>query len=186
MLFEVRQLFSPLGLITVVLRGRTLRALEFEAGRARMLERLEQEHGDRPPVLMEGNDSGDVLRRLRAYFDGDLDAIAGIETDAPGTPFQRQVWAALRTIPAGRTLSYQELAAVVCRPAAVRAAGQANGRNPIAVVVPCHRVIGADGRLTGFGSGVWRKEWLLRHEGAAFVAERARRPRQAPLPLHAG
>ena len=101
---------------------------------------------------------------LEAYFAGELTAIEAIRTEARGTEFQRLVWAALREIPAGSTVSYGELAARIGRPAAVRAVGAANGANPIPVVVPCHRVIGADASLTGFGGGLERKRWLLAHE----------------------
>ena len=93
------------------------------------------------------------------------------------------MWEELRRIPPGRTMSYGALARAIGRPAAVRAVGAANGRNPIAIVVPCHRVIGTDGGLTGYGGELWRKEWLLRHEGAAFATGQARRARQAALPL---
>jgi methylated-DNA-[protein]-cysteine S-methyltransferase len=85
-----------------------------------------------------------------------------------GTEFQKAAWAALSRIPVGETRSYGAQAAAIGRPAAVRAVGMANGRNPIGVVVPCHRVIGADGALTGYGGGLERKRWLLRHEGAEF------------------
>ncbi len=89
-----------------------------------------------------------------------------------GTPFQRRVWAALTHIPAGETRSYGAQATQIGRPSAVRAVGLANGQNPIGLVVPCHRVIGADGSLTGYGGGIERKRWLLRHEGAAFKDDR--------------
>ena len=95
-------------------------------------------------------------------------AWARIEWRTGGTPFQRAVWTGLTTIPPGETLSYGGLAARLGCPTAVRAVGTANGANPISVVVPCHRVIGADGSLTGYGGGIERKRWLLRHEGAAF------------------
>jgi methylated-DNA-[protein]-cysteine S-methyltransferase len=105
---------------------------------------------------------------LSAYFDGDLTSLDAIACATGGTSFQRAVWAALRSIPAGTTLSYGALAQRIGRPAAVRAVGLANGANPIGVVVPCHRVIGADGSLTGYGGGIERKRWLLRHEGVAI------------------
>jgi methylated-DNA-[protein]-cysteine S-methyltransferase len=89
-----------------------------------------------------------------------------------GTPFQREVWAALRRIPAGQIASYGQLAARIGRPAAVRAVGLANGSNPVGVIVPCHRVIGANGSLTGYGGGIERKRWLLAHEGVAFNGAR--------------
>ena len=104
--------------------------------------------------------------RLKAFFAGDLAAILEIPVESAGTPFQRKVWSVLRKIPAGETWTYTEVAARAGRPAAVRAAGAANGLNPISVVVPCHRVIGADGSLTGYGGGLDRKRWLLKHEGA--------------------
>jgi methylated-DNA-[protein]-cysteine S-methyltransferase len=103
---------------------------------------------------------------LEAYFGGDLHALASVETAAGGTAFQQTVWGALRGIPAGQTRSYAELAAVIGRPSAVRAVGLANGANPIGIIVPCHRVIGASGSLTGYGGGLERKRWLLEFEGA--------------------
>jgi methylated-DNA-[protein]-cysteine S-methyltransferase len=102
--------------------------------------------------------------QLTAYFAGEL-TVFSLPLAARGTPFQERVWAALRDIGLGETISYAELARRVGQPAAVRAVGGANARNPLPIVVPCHRVIGADGSLTGFGGGVERKRWLLRHEG---------------------
>ncbi len=101
---------------------------------------------------------------IARYFGGELDAIDHIPVETGGTPFQREVWQALRKIPCGRTISYGELAKRIGRPAAVRAVGLANGANPVAVVVPCHRVIGSNGSLTGYGGGIERKRWLLDHE----------------------
>jgi methylated-DNA-[protein]-cysteine S-methyltransferase len=103
---------------------------------------------------------------LAAYFAGVISAIDSVPVAAPGTPFQQRVWSELRRIPAGQTISYGTLARRIGSPAAVRAVGLANGANPIAIVVPCHRVIGADGSLTGYGGGLGRKRWLLAHEGA--------------------
>lgn len=116
--------------------------------------------------------------QLTAYFAGELDTFA-LPLAAHGTPFQERVWAALRDIPFGETISYAELARRVGEPRAVRAVGGANGRNPLPVVVPCHRVIGADGSLTGFGGGMERKRWLLDHEGAL------REPLELPLGIRA-
>ncbi|HEX2088219.1 MAG TPA: methylated-DNA--[protein]-cysteine S-methyltransferase [Solirubrobacteraceae bacterium] len=104
-----------------------------------------------------------VVAQLDAYFAGERTAF-GLPLAPAGTAFQRRVWEALREIPYGETISYRELAARAGNPAACRAAGHANGRNPIAIVVPCHRVVGADGRLTGYGGGLERKAWLLAHE----------------------
>ena len=103
-----------------------------------------------------------------AYFAGDIHALAKIPTVFRGTAFQNQVWAGLRTIPPGETLSYAALARRIGRPNSARAVGSANGKNPLCIVVPCHRVIGADGSLAGFSAGPEKKRWLLQHEGAAF------------------
>jgi methylated-DNA-[protein]-cysteine S-methyltransferase len=111
-----------------------------------------------------------VRAAIEAYFAGDFAALRTIRWETAGTPFQRAVWKALTTIPAGATLSYGALAARLGMPKAVRAVGLANGANPIGVVVPCHRVIGADGSLTGYGGGLERKRWLLEHERAAATA----------------
>ena len=106
------------------------------------------------------------LTRLEKYFAGDLDALAGIIVDTGGTPFQQRVWSELRKIPVGRTASYGDIARAIGAPTAVRAVGAANGANPVGIVVPCHRVIGTNGNLTGYGGGIERKRWLLRHESA--------------------
>jgi methylated-DNA-[protein]-cysteine S-methyltransferase len=105
----------------------------------------------------------DAARQLHAYFAGELSEFQ-LEMAPAGTPFQQRVWHALREIPYGATTSYGRLAAALGDPNAVRAVGLANGRNPIAIVIPCHRVIGADGSLTGYGGGIQRKQWLLAHE----------------------
>jgi len=124
---------------------------------------------DSAPQGEPGRDPRGFTSRLRAWFEGDLDAIEGIPTRAEGTPFQLAVWSELRRIRRGTTITYGELAARLGKPGASRAVGLANGKNPIAIVVPCHRVIGAGGKLTGYGGGLHRKEWLLRHEGALLV-----------------
>eukprot|EP01035_Chromulina_nebulosa_P066292 gene66292-90729_t len=120
---------------------------------------------------------------LSRYFAGDLAQLDGITCHIPGTPFQNKVWTALRTIPAGTTLSYGTLAAQLGVPTAMRAVGHANGANPLSVVVPCHRLIGANGSLTGYGGGLERKRWLLMHEGVEVkIAALGHRP-CAPSPL---
>jgi methylated-DNA-[protein]-cysteine S-methyltransferase len=117
-------------------------------------------------VLLEpGKTPAPIRRALDEYFAGRLDALDEIACQADGTPFQQAVWQALRSIPAGRTLSYGALAQNLGNPKAVRAVGLANGANPIPIVIPCHRVIGSDGSLTGYGGGLERKRWLLAHEG---------------------
>ncbi len=115
------------------------------------------------PVLAE------TRRQLEAYFAGERTAFA-LPLRGRGTDFQQRVWAALARIPYGATRSYRDVVAELGRPEAVRAVGAANGRNPLPIVVPCHRVIGADGSLTGFGGGVAVKRWLLRHERAVLEA----------------
>ena len=118
--------------------------------------------------LVEGRSPPAVRGPFEAYFRGEANALETVPWQASGTPFQLKVWETLCTIPAGETLSYASLAERIGRPTAVRAVGHANGANPVAVVVPCHRVIGADGSLTGYGGSLPRKRWLLEHEGAAF------------------
>ena len=111
--------------------------------------------------------------RLAAYYAVDLGALDAIAVDSGGTPLQGRVWGALRTIPPGETVSYQTLARRIGAPTAVRAVGAANRTNPIGIVVPCHRVIGADGSLTGYGGGIERKRWLLTHERAGTLEQRS-------------
>ena len=118
--------------------------------------------------LAEGRAPTAVREAFEAYFGGAARALETVPWQASGTPFQLQVWQALCGIPAGETLSYAQLAQRIGRPTAVRAVGHANGANPVAVIVPCHRVIGADGSLTGYGGGLSRKRWLLDLEGASF------------------
>ena len=143
-----------------------LRALDWEDYEARMLRLLRVHYGPRAIVLVDGETPLSVRRPLEAYFEGELGAIESLSVETGGTEFQRAVWAALRAIPAGETRSYGQLAAKIARPSAVRAVGAANGANPVGVVVPCHRVIGADASLTGYAGGIERKRWLLSHEGA--------------------
>jgi methylated-DNA-[protein]-cysteine S-methyltransferase len=154
---------SPIGAIELVFDRDALVALEFEDCAARTRAWLARRLG--AVELAPAADDLGVARRLERYFAGDLRALDDVPVRAGGTPFQEQVWAALRRIPAGRTTTYGALAAAVGRPSAIRAVGAANGANPISIVVPCHRVIGHAGDLTGYGGGLGRKEWLLRHEG---------------------
>lgn len=143
-----------------------LRVFDWSEYEPRMQRQLMRHYG---PVSPKSDQAPNILRlALEAYFDGEIDRIDAIPCATGGTPFQKSVWAALRTIPAGRTESYSGLAARIGRPSAIRAVGLANGANPIGLVVPCHRVIGADGSLTGYGGGLERKRWLLAHEGAAL------------------
>jgi methylated-DNA-[protein]-cysteine S-methyltransferase len=130
--------------------------------------------------LRESRDPAGAATALRRYFAGDLGAIDTLSVDPAGTPFQRRVWAALRKIPVGTTIAYSALAQKLGDPLAVRAVAAANGRNPIGIVIPCHRVIGADGSLVGYGGGLPRKRWLLAHEGALPLGRR-KSARQLPL-----
>ncbi|MBL9009772.1 MAG: methylated-DNA--[protein]-cysteine S-methyltransferase [Alphaproteobacteria bacterium] len=156
---------SPLGDLHLVLDGAALVALDYPGYEPRMLRLLARRFAG--ARLAEGAAPAAVADALARYFAGDGGALGGLDLRLGGTPFQRSVWQALREIPWGETMSYGGLAASIGRPAAVRAVGLANGANPVAIVVPCHRVIGAKGALTGYAGGLERKAWLLRHEGAA-------------------
>ncbi len=173
--FTLARLPSPLGVMLVASDGGgTLRALDWEDYAARMRPLLRRQYGP-ATAFREGAAPPALRRALADYFDGALTALNGLPVATAGTPFQRLVWAALRQIPAGSVLSYRTIAERIGRNTAVRAVGAANGANPISLVVPCHRVIGADGTLTGYGGGIERKRWLLAHEGAlpAGAADRS-------------
>ena len=152
---------SPIGKVLLVSDGTALCALDFEGLETRALRLLQRYHG--PCELVPGRMAG-LAERIAAYFAGELTALDAIPVRTGGSQFQRRVWSALRTVPAGSTMSYGRLAAEIGAPTASRAVGHANGANPVALVIPCHRVIGADGGLTGYGGGLWRKLWLLQHE----------------------
>jgi methylated-DNA-[protein]-cysteine S-methyltransferase len=162
---------SPIGTMLIVHDpdGR-LHALDFNDYESRMRHLLRLHYGrdGRDFVLKEKPAPKVIKQPLAAYFSGDLTATDRIAVETGGTRFQRDVWAALRSIAPGTTLSYGGLARRIGRPEAVRAVGLANGANPVAIVVPCHRIIGADASLTGYGGGLDRKRWLLSHEGAVF------------------
>jgi methylated-DNA-[protein]-cysteine S-methyltransferase len=158
---------TPIGEALIVTdEAGILRAFDWADREPGMVRLLRLHYGSLRPQA--GAAPIQVKRVLRRYFEGELGVLAVIEWRTRGTAFQRAVWAGLTTIPPGETLSYAGLAARLGCATAVRAVGTANGANPISVVVPCHRVIGADGSLTGYGGGIERKRWLLRHEGAAF------------------
>ncbi len=154
---------SPIGTVLLVSDGEALRGLDFEDYESRMHTLLRRQYGSYS--LIPGDGTGGFGQRITAYFDGDLAALDSIPVRADGSEFQRRVWTALRTIPLGTTTTYGRLAAQMGQPTASRAVGLANGANPVAIVVPCHRVIGAGNKLTGYGGGIPRKQWLLRHEG---------------------
>lgn len=157
---------SPVGDLIVVSDGDTLIALDFEGYEERMLRLVRRRF---PKAALKHGRTADVIAKaLTAYFKGDLTALDRLTVETGGTEFQRKVWAALRSIPPGETRAYGDLAAMLKKPSAMRAVGMANGANGIAIVVPCHRVIGADGSLTGYAGGLERKRFLLKHEAAAF------------------
>jgi methylated-DNA-[protein]-cysteine S-methyltransferase len=157
---------TPIGEMLIVAdRDGHLRAVDWTDHEARMLRLLRLHYGDHGYRLEPARNPSALADVISSYFAGNLKAIDLLPVQTAGTPFQREVWRALREIPCGVTLSYAKLAERIGRPAAVRAVGLANGSNPIGVVVPCHRVIGANGSLTGYGGGIERKRWLLEHEG---------------------
>ncbi|WP_163099571.1 methylated-DNA--[protein]-cysteine S-methyltransferase [Acidithiobacillus ferrianus] len=160
---------TPLGVMLLVTDTQnTLRALDWADSEARMLDRLRLLYGSDEVTLTSGTAPQPIRNALEAYWAGDLNAVSAIPVETAGTEFQRDAWAWLRSIPAGETRSYREQARGMDRASAVRAVGRANGANPIGIVIPCHRVIGADGTLTGYAGGMERKRWLLRHEGGDF------------------
>ncbi len=155
-------LATPIGPLEVVSDGGRILTVAFAGGTGRGRRRgAGRETGtqavNRPPVLEV------CLRQLEAYFRGERRSF-DVPLRLEGTPFQRRVWQALLRVPFGRTTTYGELAAALGNPRAGRAVGGANHRNPVSIIVPCHRVVGGDGGLVGYGGGLWRKEWLLRHE----------------------
>ncbi len=163
--FFVEHIETPIGRMRLVGDDQhRLHAADWEDRASRMHDLLRRYYGADSIKLRKVSRPSVAACALLAYFDGDLNAIADLPTATNGTAFQHDVWSALRRIPVGRTISYGTLAAEIGRPKAVRAVGLANGANPIAIVVPCHRVIGADASLTGYGSGLHRKRWLLAHE----------------------
>ncbi len=145
-----------------------LRVVDWEDHAARMHRLLRLHYGAGRVTVVDRGSRSAVWYSVNAYFAGELMAIHGLLVETGGTVFQRSVWAALRKIPVGQTLSYRALATRLRCPKAVRAVGLANGANPVGIVVPCHRVIGSDGSLTGYGGGVARKRWLLNHEGVGL------------------
>jgi len=156
---------TPIGELVVACdeRGK-LRAVDWKSFAGRMQRRLRIQYGAGGWVIERSTDPFGLTSALGAYMRGDIDAIAELPVETPGTAFQRKVWGALRKIPAGTTTTYGELARRIGHPTAVRAVGLANGANPVGIVVPCHRVIGTDRTLTGYGGGLDRKKWLLEHE----------------------
>jgi methylated-DNA-[protein]-cysteine S-methyltransferase len=171
---------TPIGeLLLVADSAGKLRAVDWTDYESRMLRLLRLHYGKNGFKLEPACNPHGLRDAIRRYFAGDVAAIDHISVETAGTHFQRSVWNELRRIPGGAAVSYGKIAEQIARPKAVRAVGLANGANPIGIVVPCHRVIGADGSLTGYGGGLERKRWLLEHErkhvnrASSFKAGRA-------------
>ena len=164
----VDRIETPIGKMLVASdRDGNLRAVDWVDHEARMLRLLALHYGENGFRLEPNHNANSPADAISSYFAGELEAIESLPVKTMGTPFQRRVWLALREIPCGTTVSYAQLARRIGRPSAVRAVGHANGANPVGVVVPCHRVIGSDGSLSGYGGGIERKRWLLEHEKQA-------------------
>jgi methylated-DNA-[protein]-cysteine S-methyltransferase len=162
--FNLDRLDTPIGVAQIVSDDDgVLRALDWEDYEARIKELLRLQYG--AVILNAARAPRDLRAALTGYFKGDIDRLQQIEWRVAGTAFQQKVWKALPRISAGTTMSYGALAAKIGLPRAIRAVGHANGSNPISVVVPCHRLIGANGSLVKYGGGLERKRWLLWHEG---------------------
>lgn len=158
---------SPVGVVAVLSEDNHLHRVDF-ADRAPCVQAQERKIPGAAQAI-PGSNQDEVARRFTDYFAGDVAALDSLDVTPAGTDFEKTVWLALRAIPAGETWSYGQMARHVGRPGASRAVGRANGLNPISLVLPCHRVIGADGTLTGYGGGLDRKRWLLQHEGARLL-----------------
>jgi methylated-DNA-[protein]-cysteine S-methyltransferase len=157
---------TPIGRVTFAMSERGVCGLGIADGWKKIRGGLEKRFG---AVHFEEGSGSAVRRKLEAYFRGRTDALEDIAVDLGGTDFQRQVWKALRSVKAGSTASYADIAEAIDNPTAVRAVGLANGKNPVSLIVPCHRIIGTDGSLTGYGFGLERKRWLLNHEGSLLL-----------------
>jgi methylated-DNA-[protein]-cysteine S-methyltransferase len=160
---EVACVESPVGPLLLAAEDGALVALSFAESAGHVRPWLERHLG--PSNFLSTANPAGAVRALARYWVGQLDALLEVPVRLKGTGFQVRVWETLRRIPSGSTWSYAMLARAVGAPTAVRAVGAANGQNPVALIVPCHRVIGSDGELTGYGGGLERKAWLLRHEG---------------------
>ena len=154
---------SPVGRLTLIAGNKGLAAVLWENDRPNRVHAKAEEENEQHPVLLEAE------RQLQEYFAGNRNSFS-LPLDMIGTPFQQQVWEALTTIPHGETRNYQQIANQLGNPKAVRAVGAANGRNPVSIIVPCHRVIGTNGSLTGFAGGLEAKAYLLSLEGVASSA----------------
>lgn len=162
-ILSVETVPSPIGDLLLGTIDDAVCLLEFGEGREEAHRYLQRYFRGHQQIRRPG--PGHIRTALERYFAGDLAALDRLVVVGKGTPFQERVWQQLRRIPVGRTASYSDIAEAIGQPTAVRAVGLANGRNPVSIIVPCHRVIGRDGSLTGYGGGLPIKAWLLRHEG---------------------
>jgi methylated-DNA-[protein]-cysteine S-methyltransferase len=160
--FFVDAVSTPVGEVVLISQGNRLYALEFDNGQGGVVGRMRRRF--REPNFIFGKDVFGFAARLGAWFRGDLRAVEEIAVETGGREFQQRVWAAVRAIAPGETRTYGQIAAGLGSPRLARAVGQANARNPVAIVIPCHRVIGSGGKLTGYAAGIHRKRWLLDHE----------------------
>lgn len=159
------RLATPIGTVVLLTdEHENVRVLDFSDFEQRMTRLLDRHYGGRFWSIHPTTRTSLAATRITAYFDGDVHAIDTIDVATGGTSFQRQIWSALRKVPVGSPQSYGALARLIGRPNATRAVGLANGANPIGIIVPCHRIIGSNGALTGYGGGLERKRWLLDHE----------------------
>jgi methylated-DNA-[protein]-cysteine S-methyltransferase len=158
---------TPIGEMILIARDGVLLLLEFDDSKDRYMREIKARFGDED--LQQASNPFGFSDIVRDYFAGNLHAIDTLKADGGGTAFEQKVWAELRAIPCGVTKSYGEIARKLGDINLSRAVGTANGKNPIAIVVPCHRVIGSDGTMTGYAGGLHRKQWLLRHEGALLL-----------------
>ncbi|MBD2448869.1 methylated-DNA--[protein]-cysteine S-methyltransferase [Nostoc sp. FACHB-152] len=163
----VDKINSEIGTILIASDGEKLCALDFADYEQRMGKLLQRRYASFDFEYVK-NPQG-FSSKIQAYFEGDRTSLNNIPISTAGTTFQQQVWLALRTIPWGSTISYADLAARIGKPTAYRAVGMANSLNPVALVLPCHRVIGAKAALTGYAGGLERKRWLLNHEGIKLI-----------------
>lgn len=160
------EISSPIGPVKWASDATAIYWLEFADREGRMEAWLHKRFAG--CELRRGDPSG-LKPRLKAYFNGDLHVLDEVSVNTGGSAFQQRVWQELREIPVGATWTYGQLASRIGDPKASRAVGHANGQNPVSIIVPCHRVIGAGARLTGYGGGLERKHWLLLHEGAILA-----------------
>ena len=174
--FETDVISTPVGDVIIVVADGVLLALDFAGYRDRMTRLLTKRFG--PITLTPAANPGGISHQVQRYFDGEITALAKVPMATGGTPFQRTVWNALRQIEPGTVSTYGDIAKQIDNPKAVRAVGMANSLNPIAIALPCHRVVGTNEKLTGYAGGLERKRWLLEHEGVSLTQSVIPRNRQ--------